>query len=75
MMRCHLEGILTRQGKTRYWLVKHADTTYAVVNKLCDGTAVHVNLPVMEKICRVLGCTPSDLFEIVGDDTAQGDAP
>lgn len=64
MIRIKIQEALDAQGHTRYWLVKRADTTYPVINKLADGRAVHLNLDVFERICRALEVSPGELLEL-----------
>ena len=64
MIKLNIQELLNSKKKTRYWLVKHMDSNYETINRLCDNTAVALQLETIEKLCRVLECTPSDLFSI-----------
>lgn len=72
MIAIKIEEMLAKRGRSKYWLIKHADITYPMLNKMIDGTAVLVSLPVLERICRSLDCSPAELFELV-DSPAPGE--
>jgi hypothetical protein len=40
------------------------------VHKLLNGKTVHFKIAHLEKICRLLNCTPNDLFEWKSDEGA-----
>jgi len=67
MIHIKIEEMLKKKGVSKYWLVKHVDTTYPVINKMAKGRVVHMNLDVLERLCKVFECTPGDLLEIVDD--------
>ncbi len=62
MLKMNVQNLLDERGKTRYWLVKEMQTTYKTVNKLCDNTLTGLQLDTIEKLCKILECTPNDLF-------------
>lgn len=64
MIKTNIQAILDEKKKTRYWLVKEMQTTYKTVNKLCDNTLTGIQLETIEKLCRILECSPDDLFTI-----------
>lgn len=64
MIKMNIQALLNERQKTRYWLVKEMQTTYKTVNKLCDNTLTGLQLETIEKLCRILDCTPDDLFTI-----------
>ncbi|MBQ8576014.1 MAG: helix-turn-helix transcriptional regulator [Clostridia bacterium] len=64
MIKMNVQSLLDEKKKTRYWLVKEMQTTYKTVNKLCDNTLTGLQLETIEKLCRILDCTPNDLFTI-----------
>lgn len=39
-------------------------------SKLLNGKTVHFKITHLEKICRILNCTPNDLFEWRSDEGA-----
>ena len=62
MIKLNIQNLLNQQNKTRYWLVKHMESNYETVNRICDNRAVALQLETIEKLCVLLECTPSDLF-------------
>ena len=68
MVKLNVENLLREKGKTRYWLVKEMQTTYAMVNSYCDNTCVYLHLETIYKLCTALECEPNDLFVIEQND-------
>ena len=64
LIKLNIQYLLDDKNKTRYWLVKNMDSNYETINRLCDNNAVAIQLETIEKLCRVLDCTPNDLFII-----------
>ncbi len=58
----NVQELLESRHKSRYWLVKHMQTTYKTVNKICDNSLTGLQLETIEKLCTLLECTPNDLF-------------
>ena len=67
MIRLNIQNLLDSRNKTRYWLVKHMESNYETVNRLCDNHSVALQLDTIEKLCKVFECTPNDLF-VMDDD-------
>lgn len=63
----NVQQLLDSKNKTRYWLVKQMQTTYKTVNHLCDNTLTGIQLETIEKLCKILDCSPNDLFTIETD--------
>ena len=64
MIELNVMKLLEKKNKTRYWLVKELQTDYNSVNKMCKNEVVSLHLETIEKLCKVLDCTPNDLFSI-----------
>lgn len=64
VIKLNIQNLLDKQNKTRYWLVKHMESNYETINRLCDNKSVALQLETIEKLCNVLECEPSDLFTI-----------
>lgn len=64
MIKMNVQNLLNEKSKTRYWLVKEMQTTYKIVNKICDNTLTGLQLETIEKLCNILECSPNDLFII-----------
>ena len=64
MIKLNVQKLLDSKNKTRYWLVKSMESNYETVNRLCDNHAIALQLETIEKLCKILECTPNDLFSI-----------
>jgi putative transcriptional regulator len=64
VIKMNVQKLLDEKKKTRYWLVKHMESNYETVNRLCDNQTVALRLETIEKLCRILECEPNDLFII-----------
>lgn len=62
-MRLKVKEILEKQGKTAYWLSKQTGISPNNISKICNGETTNIRFDTMEKICKVLNCTPNDLIE------------
>ena len=62
MIGLNVKNLLEQKNKTRYWLMKEMQTDYNSVNKMCKNEVVSLHLDTIEKLCKVLECTPNDLF-------------
>jgi len=64
VIKLNVQNLLDNKSKTRYWLVKSMESNYETVNRLCDNHAIALQLETIEKLCKILECTPNDLFSI-----------
>jgi len=64
MIKLTVMDLLNRKNKTKYWLVKQMQTDYNSINKICNNYVTSLHLETIEKLCKVLECTPNDLFAI-----------
>ena len=64
MIKLNVQELLDKKNKTKYWLVKNMQSNYETVNRLCNNHAVALQLETIEKLCKLLECTPNDLFHI-----------
>jgi DNA-binding Xre family transcriptional regulator len=66
-IRLALSDALREKGKSLYWLSKMSDIRYPTIHRLATKPIKKVDLAVLEKISRTLGCEPGDLL-VMGDD-------
>ncbi len=60
-----LESIGGRDaGKSAYWLAVETGINHGMLWKLRHNQVKTIRLDVIEKLCRALECTPSDLIVI-----------
>ena len=64
MIMLNIKEILKRKGKTKYWLVKNLETGYQAVDAMMNNKTSGIRFKTIEKLCKVLDCTPIDLFKI-----------
>ena len=64
MIVLNIKEILKRKGKTKYWLVKNLEMGYQTVDAMMNNETSGIRFETIEKLCKVLECTPNDLFKI-----------
>lgn len=64
MIKLNIDMLLKQKGKTRYWLIKQTQSDYKTINKICENESTGLYLETIEKLCKILECTPNDLFTI-----------
>ena len=57
--------LLAQKGLKKTDLYKLAGLSTVAVSKFAKGEPV--SLEIIERLCKALNCTPSDIFEIVAD--------
>lgn len=67
MVKLRIDELLKERGRTAYWLAIEAGIHHAVMSKLRHNRAKSIRFDVLESLCRVLECEPTDLFEIEYD--------
>jgi putative transcriptional regulator len=67
MVRSHLIDLMNGRHLTVAGLARLAGVNRSAVAALANDRATRVELAVLERICRVLGCELGDLLEIVPD--------
>ncbi len=64
MIKLNIKEVLKKQGKTKYWLVKNMEMGYQTIDAMMNNKTKGIRFETIEKLCKVLECTPNDLFEI-----------
>jgi putative transcriptional regulator len=67
MVKLRINDLLMEKGRTAYWLAIETGINHAVIAKLRHDRAKSIRFDVLESLCRVLECEPTDLFDIQGD--------
>ncbi|GHV79792.1 transcriptional regulator [Spirochaetia bacterium] len=62
--------LLIEKGLKRTDLYKMADLNSFTIAKFAKGESI--SLEILERICKALGCKPSDVFEFVDEETKDG---
>ena len=71
MIRFKTKKLLAMREMTQKELADLTGIRPPTISALCVGTAKHIPVDVLDKICFVLGCQPADLLEYVSDDEEQ----
>ena len=66
MISLRVNEILEERKLTPYWLSKQTGISQNNTLKICNGETATIRFDTIEKICKVLNCTPNDI--IVSDD-------
>lgn len=68
MLRLRVNEILKQQHKSRYWLNNQMGMTYTNLRRIIDNETTSILYDTLEKLCRVLNCSPSELIEIISEE-------
>lgn len=68
MIRLRIKEILEEQNHTKYWLHTRMGLSYKNLSNLINNETQSIRFENIERLCKVLGCTPSDLFELIPDE-------
>lgn len=66
MLSFKIDELLSQKNKSKYWLAKQCDMSEHAIGKLCKNETSRIEIVTIEKICKVLECTPNDI--LVSDD-------
>ena len=75
MMKSRIKVMLAMREMTQLELVARTGVRQPTISALCTGKAKHIPIDVLDKICEVLDCQPSDLFEYIPNQTDTEKAP
>ena len=64
MLKLNVLTLLEEQGKTKYWLYKQMGMNMSYQNfiKMLNNKTKSIKYDNIELLCRILKCTPNDLF-------------
>ena len=68
MIRFKTKKLLAMREMTQKELADLTGIRPPTISALCVGTAKHIPVDVLDKICFVLSCQPADLLEYVRDE-------
>ena len=66
MLKVNIKDKLLEKGLNKNQFAKLAQIGYPAACALYDGTTTRISFDTLENICKVLECTPNDIF--VSDD-------
>lgn len=70
MVKSRLKVMLAMREMTQKELAERTGIRPPTISALCVGTAKHIPLEALDKICEVLDCQPGDIFEHISDKKA-----
>lgn len=65
MIKFKVKVMLAVRGMTQKELAERTGIRPPTISAICVGTAKHLPIDALEKICDVLDCQPADLMEYV----------
>lgn len=73
MLKLNVLELLKRKGKTKYYLFSKLNMTYTNFNNIVTNKTRSIRYENIEKFCKILDCTPNDLFVEVPDEDEEED--
>lgn len=64
MVILNVKEVLKKKGKTKYWLVKNMEMGYQTIDDMMNNRTKGIKFETIDKLCKVLECTPNELFKI-----------
>ncbi len=72
MVKLNVKKLLKEKNKTKYWLFNMlnnvGNVSYTNFNNLVENKTGSIKYSNIEKLCKILECTPNDLFEITDEE-------
>lgn len=67
MITLDVINLLEKKGKSKYWLYKQIGMSYQNFTKMIRNETKSIRFENIEALCRILECTPNELFRITED--------
>lgn len=68
MIRLNVLALLEKKGHTKYWLYRQMGMSYQNFNRMVNNETRSLRYENLETLCRLLECTPNELFTITDDE-------
>ena len=68
MIKFRIKVMLAKREMTQKDLAEKTGIRLPTISALCNGTAKHIPIDVLDKMCFALECQPSDLMEHIKED-------
>ncbi len=62
MIYLNVKDILAKKNKSKYWLVQQMESDFQSVTDMMENKTISIRFETIEKLCRILECTPNDIF-------------
>lgn len=72
MIRCHLSTLMGREKLRIADVSRRTGLNRSTVAALYRETATRVELPAIDRLCRLFGCEVGELLEFVDDESGGG---
>lgn len=67
MIKLRVLELLKENNKSKYWLYIQLGMSYQNFNKMVNNETKSIRYENIETICRLLNCSPNELFEITDE--------
>ena len=64
MIYINIKELLKEKGKTKYLLIKNMEGSYQSISHMMNNETTGIKFETIEKLCKLLECTPNDLFKL-----------
>ena len=68
MIKFRLKVLLAMNEMTQMQLSEKTGVRQPTISAICTGSAKHLPVDVLNKICEVLNCQPGDIMEYISDE-------
>lgn len=68
MVKLNALNLLSKKGKTKYWLYKQLGMSYQNFSKMINNETKSIQYENIDALCQIFECEPNDLF-IFTDET------
>lgn len=68
MIRCHLSALMRRDQLRIAEVARLTGLNRSTITALCRNSATRVELPAVDRLCALFGCSVGELLEYVADD-------
>ncbi len=72
MIKLHLKVLLAMNDKNQKELAEKTGIRPPTISAICTGSAKHLPIDVIDKICAVLNCQPGDFITYLPDTPTEG---
>ena len=67
VVRLTIDKCLEKRGITRYELAKRTDVKFQTIDRYYKNRVVRYDSYILDRICKVLDCSLSDIIEYVNE--------
>ena len=67
MVRLTIDKCLEKRGMTRYELAKRTEVKFQTIDRYYKNRVVRYDSYILDRICKVLDCSLSDIIEYVNE--------